>query len=64
MFMGDAEVKDSLAGCQPRSAGIGEAPRRRAVAGTPCWVRTVCPPVRKRGPRADTIQSCALVAPE
>jgi hypothetical protein len=28
------------------------------------WVRTVCPAVPKREPRADTIQSCAFVEHE
>jgi hypothetical protein len=44
---------------------ISTSPRRwPALAVTLCCVRTVCPAVRNRGPRTDTIQSCALVAPE
>ena len=65
--MGDAEVKDQTPapGLTPEivpnlhiASPVGPRLLSRVL------VRTVCPAVRNNGPSTDTIQSCALVAPE
>jgi hypothetical protein len=58
----DAEVEDQAPAASLVSQVVPNLTSPRswpALAVTPCWVRTVCPAVRKRGPSTETIQSCA-----